>query len=154
LATSLEDIIDLFQMLQDDYKLTALYNTSVLNFNTYQEGWLLFAIREFRNCNQDLTYVKTSGSSLGYFVQDLTDENKEMLSQLMVKFWLQKELQNSLKMDNHIIDHDFKIHSAAENVKGKRENYEGKKEELDNALIRYGLKYNDWTDWNNQVYGG
>ena len=150
MGTNITEVIDLFMMLQDDYKLLTIYQSSGSSvLNTYLEGWLLYSIDEFKSiCNQDLSYDKASQS----FSEQLSQENMNILAQIMTKYWLMKEVQNVLNMSNFIQDHDFKYHSAAENLKEKRAFLNNKKEEISQILIDYGYKYNTWSEWNAQVF--
>jgi hypothetical protein len=147
--TTLEDVNDLFMLLNSDYRLMALYSSSVSNFNTYLEGWLLYAINEFSPyCNQVLSY--SSGS--GVFSIELTQENKLMLAQIMVKYWLQKTVQDILQMNVFVQDHDFRTHASSQNLKAKQDYYNMKREEVSQLLMDYSLKYNPWASWETQVF--
>ena len=151
-GTSIAEINDIFLMLINDYRLTLLYQSSgSQNFNTYLEPWLLLSIDDFSDiCNQELTYDTISQS----FSQTLNSRNKNILSQLMVKYWLQKEVNDVLQMNNLIQDHDFKTFSAAQNLTAKQNFYGMKKEELSQLLQDYAYKNNGWTSWNAQNFGG
>lgn len=149
MSTSLEDIVDRFMMLQNDYQLLTLYKTSIEDFNTYLEGWLIFAADEFAEfCTQDLTYSTTTQT----FTETLTQENINILAQLMVKYWLQKQIQNVLQMNNLIQDHDFKTFSQSSNLKAKQDYYAMKVEELSQMLVSYAYRHNNWSDWNSQDF--
>ena len=149
MTTGLEDINDLFMLLNSDYRLMALYSSSVQNFNTYLEGWLLFSINEFSPyCNQALVYSK--GSRI--FSVDLTQENQLVLAQIMVKYWLQKSVQDILQMNIFLQDHDYRTHAASSNLKAKQDFYNMKREEISQLLMDYSLKYNKWSEWETQVF--
>jgi hypothetical protein len=148
-GTDFTDIFDRFMMLQADYRLIALYQSSVNDFNSYLEGWILFAIEEFDEiCDQSLAY---SGSS---FTESLTNESISILAQLMVKYWMMHEVQDVLQMNMFIKDRDFDIHSAAQNLREKQSMLTNKKEEISQLLVDYGYKYNDWTSWSLQNFEG
>jgi len=150
MATHCSDIFDLFLSLNDDYKLTALYQSQgTAGLNTYLEPWLLMSINEFDSiCTQDLTY----NTSTQEFSVDLTNENKLMLCQIMIKYWLQRKIQNLLQMDIHIQDHDYKTHSENQNLQAKQQAYRDKREEVSQLLIDYAYKHNAWTNWESQIY--
>lgn len=147
-GTEFSEIYDLFMMLQTDYRLTALYTSSQANFETYLEPWLLFSIVEFDVCGQSLAYSSTT------FTETLTLENKTILSQIMIKYWLMQEIQNILQMDNLIQDHDFKVFAQANNLKSKQDYYNIKCEEISKILTSYGYKYNSWAEWKDQNFDG
>jgi hypothetical protein len=149
LTTSLIDINDLFLTLIDDYRLNKLYEQSVSNFNTHLEGWLLFAIEDFSGiCTQELVYDESTQE----FSVTLTRKHKLILAQIMVKYWLHKEVFNILQMDNFIQDRDYKAHSAAQNLREKQAALAGKEEEISQLLLDYEMSNNDWDNWKNQLF--
>lgn len=152
MGTLSSEINDLFMMQVTDYKLTNLYNESESDFDTYLEAWLLLAIDDFDICTQDLSFIPSDNFTTGYFVETLTQKNKNILSQLMVKYWLMKEIQDVVQMNLYLQDHDFKTHSAAQNLRAKQDYLNSKKEELSQLLVDYGYKNNDWEDWKLQDF--
>jgi len=149
MATSLIDVNDLFMTLVKDYTLDALYESSVTDFNVYLEGWLLRAIDEFDNiCTQDLDYSE----STQMFTETLTMKNKLMLSQLMVKYWMMKTIQDYRQMSVNITDHDFKHYSEAQNLKEKQAMYQAKREEIAQMMIEYDYSNTNWDNWDNQLF--
>lgn len=148
MATSLSEIYDLFMQTCTDYRLINLFNTSEEDFEQYLEAWLEYAIVDFRICNQDLNYdVATK-----LFPVDLTRENKIILATLMMKYWLQKLVQDVTQMNLHITDRDFKIASEAQNLREKTNHLNNVKEQCSQMLIEYGYAKNDWGDWLNQSF--
>jgi len=129
-----------------DYRLIELYNggTGALALTTYLLGFMILAIPEFSICNQDL---ENRDDILFTFNFEMTLENQKILSKLMVKEWLGKELKDILQMRWNITDHDFKHYSEAQNTKSKQDVLSELREECSQALVDYGLKYNDWDDW-------
>jgi len=149
MATTLVDINDLFMVLVEDYRLTALYQASVTNFNTYLEGFLMFAIEELDDiCTQDLTYSIANQA----FTATLTQRNKNMLAQLMTKYWMEKQVQDDLQMRVNVTDHDFKHTSMGANLKERSEVLNRKKEAISQLLIDYEYANNDWDSWDDQLY--
>jgi hypothetical protein len=152
MATTTDEIFDLFSSLQDDWRLTSLFTTSGSDaYGTYVTPWLLLSIDDFSPiCDQSL--ILNSGSVA--FTVDLTQENKNVLSQLMTKYWLQKEVKNILQMSNSIQDRDFKTYSQAQNLTAKKDLYNTTVEELDRLLGKYELKRVPWANWKNQNFDG
>jgi len=121
--------------------------------NQYIEPWLIDATVQFTPyCIEDLTYIPTSGSVTGYFTADLSLEAKTIISQLMVKFWLQKTVQDVLQMQNFVTDRDFKTFSSAQNLKSKQDYLVAKIEELDKLISDYSYRKNNWHNWYNQIF--
>ena len=85
-----------------DYRLLAL---STSDFNNYLEGWLIPSIVDFYNCDQSLEYDRTSGT----FNETLSLVNQNILATLMMKHWMQKEVNDITQFRLHVSDRDFKI---------------------------------------------
>jgi hypothetical protein len=153
-GTLASEIMDIFLTRVDDYKLTAIYQASgSLVFINYVEPWLIDATVEFIPiCDQDLTYTVSGSTTEGYFTQTLTTENKSILSQLMVKYFLAKTIQETLQLINVVNDKEYRTFSPAQNLSAKKEYYALKVEELDQLLGKYALRRTDFTSWNNQVF--
>lgn len=153
MSTNSSEVYDLFLTRVNDYRLTSIFqNSGSATLGLYLEPWLLDSINEFDKCSQDLTFYPTSGSSEGYFKEDLTTEHKLILSQIIVKYWLAKNVQDILSMNLNLVDHDFKTFSQAQNLKAKQDYYNTKKEEVSQILNDYYYKNNDWLNWRNQQF--
>jgi len=149
-GTNISEVIDLFTMLQSDYLLDALYQTSgSAAYTNYIEGWLIFAINEFKPyCKEDLTYSTTTQD----FTATLSSNVQTILAQIITKYWLQKEVQNILNMRAHVQDKDFSTHSAAQNLKAKMDLLNVKKEEISQIIMDYAMQNNPWANWENQIF--
>jgi hypothetical protein len=153
-GTLSSEVNDLFLSRINDYRLNALYQSSgSVAFGTYLEPWLLDATVEFEICNQDLTYIPSTSTDEGYFNQTLNLKNKIILSRIMVKYWLKKEVQDILQMNNLVQDHDFKTFSQAQNLDSKKSYLVVVQEEISQLLVDYDYKNNDWASWKNQEFG-
>ncbi len=147
--TTLEEISDIFLSLIQDYRLTALYQSSgSTSLLAYIEPWLQQSIDEFDVCDQALVYDSSSQA----FSVELTQKNKNILARIMTMFWLQKELQNIQQMNNFIQDKDFKTHSMSQAYKAKQDAYAAKREEISQLLLSYGFRHNNWDDWADQNF--
>ncbi len=145
--TPYSDINDLFLQQIEDYRLIELYNGGAgeENLTTYLLGFMILAIPEFYPCTQDLS---DRNDTLKIFNYQMTEENKKILSKLMVREWLAKELKDILQMRWNITDHDFKHYSEAQNTKSKQDVLSELREDCSQLLVDYGLKHNDWQAWN------
>jgi len=152
MGTEATDIFDLFLLQEKDYRLTSLYQSSGSSFfNTYLEGFLLFAIQKFTpSCTQDLTYDKTTQT----FSQILTQEHQLILAQIMSLYWLRQEVHDVSQMRLSIQDKEFKHFSEAQNMQAKKDLLIIKEEEISRLLSEYGYRNISWVDWQNQVFGG
>ena len=151
MATTLDQIADLFLAKIQDYKITTLFQTSGSQaVNTYVEPWLLDSIDDFSLiCDQTLSYSRSTQA----FSLDLSQKNQNVLSRLMQKYWLEKEVYNIIQMQNHLQDKDFKTYSAANNLEKKLNLLDEVYEKADQLLTRYSLNYTiDWDNWENQTF--
>lgn len=155
-GTLFSDIYDLFLEQIDDYRLVNLYNQDVLNdttnLDTYLHGFMLLAIPEFSECSQDLSL--RDDTTTFSFTETLTDINKKILSKLMVKEWLSKEVKNILDMKAKIQDIDYKTYSEAQNITARQSMLTMLKEECSQLLIDYGYKNNSWSEWYSGNFSG
>jgi hypothetical protein len=137
-------------LLVSDYKLDTIYITSGSSaFSNYLQPWLFFSIGEFETvCNQSLDYNAITQT----FTETIAQQNKLVLAKLMIRYWLQKEVQDVLQMRLHVQDKDFKTFAEANNLREKQKLYNDKREELSQELMDYELKYNNWSNWKLQNF--
>jgi hypothetical protein len=154
MTTPSSEITDLFLTKISDYRLDTIYTASgSFVLNTYVEGWLLDSIADFEDfCDQSLTYTVSGSIVEGQFTETLNMTNKLMLARFMVKYWLQKSVNDILQMNLHVTDRDFKTFSASQNLKAKMDYLNSVKEELSQAIMDYAYHRNDWSNWKNQNY--
>lgn len=153
MGTLSSEITDLFLTRISDYRLDNIFSASgSFVLNSYIEPWLMDAITEFDICDQDLSYTATSGSVEGSFVQTLSTKNRLVISKIMCKYWMQKNVNDILQMSNHITDHDYKTFSSAQNLKAKQDYLNSLKEELSQLLMDYAYNNVDWNKWKNQDF--
>lgn len=149
MGTSVSEIYDLALMKLTDYRLDALFNTSETDFENYMQAWLEFAITDFRICDQDLDFDDTTKE----FPETLTRTNKVILATLMMRYWMQKCVNDITQMNLHVTDRDFKVASEAQNLREKTNALNVIKEECSQLLQDYGYDRVEWTDWNAQNFG-
>lgn len=151
MATPYSDVYDFFMQQIKDYSLIELYDASSEDFETVLQGWMILAINEFVDiCDQDLT---ARNDTTGTFTIDLTEQNKVVLSRLMVKNWMEKEVQDVLQMKWNLTDRDFKHYSEAQNLDAKNRYLVEVTERVSQMLVDYAFKNVDWTSWANGEFG-
>lgn len=150
MTTSIDDVCDLFTSKIVDYRLTTLYQTSGSgSLNLFLQPFLLDAIDEFDLCDQDLIYSTTTQT----FSVDLTQKNKNMLSLIMVKYYLARELRDINQMRLHLQDRDFRSFAESNGLRAKLELYNQTQEEISQRLVSYGYRnWVTWSDWKNQDF--
>lgn len=149
--TSVNEVYDLFMTQVTDYRLIDLFNTSEPDFENYLQGWLEFSIADFESiCDQSLDFDEYTKE----FPVTLSRQNKIILATLMMKYWLQKNVNDITQMNLHITDRDFKVASEAANLREKVAALNVVKEQCSQLLQDYGYRKNNWTDWYAQIFSG
>jgi len=150
MATTYDEIYDLCLVSLRDYKLDELYDTSVVNFKLYLEGFLLRAIPKFTNCVQDLTDRNDTTQT---FNITLSDKEKDILASLTGIEWFKKEIQDVTQFNLHLNDTDFKHYAEGQYLKEKSEFYDREREKINQEMVDYSLKHTDWVAWANGNFG-
>ncbi len=141
MGTPFTSIFDEFMLLQDDYRLITLFQTSPENFTTYLTGWLKPAVTDFIPvCDQDLTYNLTFKT----FNVVLTEKNILYLAKIMKQYWLQKTIDDVSQMKAKI-QTDFHTYSEAQNYKTMQDRGILMAEEISQILVKYSL--GETTTW-------
>lgn len=148
--TSLNEVYDLFMQQITDYRLIDLFDASEFDFENYVQSFLEFAIVDFRECDQDLNFNDTTKE----FSVVLTRDNKVILATLMMKYWMQKNVNDITQMNLHVTDRDFKVASEALNIREKVAQLNVVKEQCSQLLIDYSYSKLDWASWYNQSFSG
>jgi len=143
MGTKLSEVYDLFMLQVSDYRLVDLFNTSEEDFETFLQGFLEFAISDFEICDQDLDFDETSGE----FPEILSRKNRTILATLMMRYWLQKLVNDITQMNLHVTDRDFKVASEAMNLREKTVYLNTVKEQCSQILNDYAYTNNDWDSW-------
>lgn len=149
--THISEIVDMFMMLTADYKLKHLFSIGEQVLNNYVEAWLILAIVDFNHVRTDALVYSTTTQR---FSVVLTSEDIRVLSSLMVRYWLEKEVNDVLAFENTLQDHDFKTYSQAQNLDSKRKLLNFQVEETDKILNSYTYRNNNWSAWLNQSFVG
>jgi hypothetical protein len=153
MGTTSDTIVNLFLSRIADFRLDQIFiNSGSTVLVQYVEPWLMSSIQDFDVCDQDLSYVQSSGSSIGYFVEDLTSENQILLSLLMTKYWEEKSMKDRTAMGLYIQDRDMKSFSPSQNIIAKMNAYNSLLEEIDLKLTKYAYKRINMANWENQQF--
>lgn len=132
--TSFDTIIDNALVIVNDYKLAKLYNQSVTEFQTYCDGFLINAIPNFTQCNQDLSYDAVNRE----FSVDLTPVEISILAKFWVIAWWEREAYNAsaiaLKLN---VSSSFTHHSESQLLKEHRNVIDKLKEDVNRQINNY-----------------
>lgn len=143
METNFCEIIDLALVTIQDYKIDKLYNESLKAFENYMFGLLKRAIPLFTNCKVDLTYDEN-----GNFKSELSLQEKNILANLLVMIWLEREVNNITQITARIGQGgDAKTYSEAQNLKEKREYLNNIIEKCDHLMNVYSYKNIDISSW-------
>lgn len=137
MATLYSSVYELFQSGLKDPMLDRLFQSSVNNYENYLFPFLIVAMSEFTFCKQNLEDRNDSNKQ---FNITLTTDEKVILSKLMRKAWLEKEIHDINQMKLHLQDGDFKTYSEAQNLKEKKDLLIVETELIDKHIGRYDLK--------------
>ena len=136
MGTPFDTIEDLALVVVSDYKLAKLYSQSEEDFKIYCDSFLISAIPNFYQCNQDLTYDLTNR----IFNSDLTSLEISILADFWAIAWLTREVQDatqiSLKLNT---TGGFETHSEAQNLKEKSGLLDKLREKVYQKIINYQL---------------
>ena len=146
--TEIKEIYDLFLMQVTDYRLINLFSVSESDFEDYLQSFLEYAIVDFYVCDQDLEFDNDKKE----FPATLSRDNKIILATLMMKYWLQKNVNDITQMNLHVTDRDFKVASEAQNLKEKTALLNTVKEQCSQLLNDYSYRRVDWSEWTNQDF--
>lgn len=150
MGTKLNEVYDYFALTVTDYRLTQLFNESQEDYENFLQAWLEFAIAEFSMCDQDLEFNDETKE----FNVVLSRENKVVLATLMMKYWLQKLVNDITQMNLHVQDRDFRVASEAMNLREKATRLTHVKETCSQMLLDYEYKRNNWSNWTKQKFSG
>ena len=110
MATSYETIYDRATRRLTDFDLAAM---SDVDLEDTLHGYLLSAIAQFRRCKNDLS---DRDDELRQFNTDLLDVEKEILSILVARAWLQPQLQSTLLTSQVFSDKEQKWYSQSSHL--------------------------------------
>lgn len=116
MGTNFDTIEDLALVVVSDYKLVKLYEQSEEDFKSYCDSFLISAVPNFTQCQQDLSYDITNRN----FVSDLTSLEISILADFWAISWLTKEIQDATQINLKLsTSGGFETHSEAQNLKEK-----------------------------------
>lgn len=137
MATRFDTIEDLALTVVSDYKIAKLYNQDETAFKTYCDGFLISAIPNFTQCNQDLSYDTEERE----FTADLTIMEISILADFWAIQWLTKEVQDVTQINLKLsTSGGFETHSEAQNLKEKSSWLDRLRERVYQKITDYQLQ--------------
>ena len=110
MATPYQEIYDLFLQKINDQEFLSLPDEDIEQFCF---KYLKTSITKFKKCNQDL---KDRDDTLLQFNVDLLDEEKEILSIIMIEQWISPQIYNIMNLKQFMGDREFKYYSQANHL--------------------------------------
>jgi len=144
MATPFSTVFDSFMGRIKDWKLDALYASSVTDFETYLTTFLTDSCMRFEDVSLESLEKDDTAKT---FSEDLSGKVIWVLSQIMVEYWLEKEVQDVRQMNLKITDRDFKTYSEAQNLREKDNRWNEARERSSQIINDYAYKNNDWVAW-------
>ena len=147
MATLYSDIFELVLSGFNDYKIDKLYQSDITsrNMDVYLTGFLIRAIPNFDNCEQDL---EDRNDTTRTFNIILTTDEKVILSELAIVQLLKKEVNDVKQMELHLSDPKaYKHYAEANNLKEKRDTMYSAQENAERMMVKYSHKNIDWNDY-------
>ncbi|WP_257984988.1 hypothetical protein [Bacillus sp. T33-2] len=130
MATSYEDIYSRFAPKITDYTFVNLSDTEV---EEHFETFLKSSIIKFRYCDK----LSDRDETLKQFNKDLTEEEQEILSNLMCVEYLTPKLITDDLLKQTLSSKDYKLYSQANHIKELRELRDQFQKEANNLMILY-----------------
>lgn len=135
--TPYSKIFERFQGKIQDYTIDEMFLNSIEDYENYLTGFLRSGLVKFSYCKNDLSDRDEENRS---FTADLTELEQEILSQLMLGEWFEKEVNNILDMRLAISSSDWKRYSESQNFKEKAVLRDKAIERADSLMMQYYLK--------------
>ncbi|MET3209914.1 UNVERIFIED_CONTAM: hypothetical protein ABIC26_002862 [Paenibacillus sp. PvR008] len=135
--TPYSKIFERFQSKIQDYTIDEMFLRSIEDYEDYLTGFLKSGLVKFSYCKSDLSDRDEENKN---FTADLTELEQEILSQLMLGEWFEKEVNNILDMRLAISSSDWKRYSESQNFKEKAVLRDKAIERADSLMMQYYLK--------------
>jgi hypothetical protein len=129
--TSYSQIYEVFLNKISDYDFLNLEESEV---NSIMYNYLRSAIVWFSSCRQDLS---DRDDTLKQFNIDLTDEEIEILSTLMIPEWLKPRINTTENIKQHMSTKDFQMFSQANHLKELKDLKKDCTREAQQLMSRY-----------------
>ncbi len=114
MATSFDSVIDMALVIIRDYKLDALYETDVEDFNLVLQGYMLKGLPKFEVSSiKPLSYDLETRT----FDEDLDTIEIDIISDWTVIMWYTDQLQDVLEFKEPLRDVDFNRFATGQNLK-------------------------------------
>lgn len=123
-----------------DYKIEKLYKKDVAEFKAYCDVFLITAINNFVDCEQELNYDLTNR----VFDVDLTPLEVSILADYWGIAWMTRNVQDATQISLKLSSTGgFETHSEAQNLKEKSSWLDRMRERVEQKITQYQLLDSD-----------
>ncbi|MCK9319419.1 hypothetical protein [Methanoculleus sp.] len=120
-----------------------LANMSDTDLNLQMFKYLNSSVPKFKKCKQDLSLRTVANDG---FEKDLTDEEIEILANLMVVEWLRPQINNLELLKQSLGTKDFQLFSQANHLKELQALRKDTQYEISRLLVDYSYNNNSLDD--------
>jgi len=130
------DVVDnsFLNKISDDY----LASLTQQQINDLMDKYRNSAIPKFKQC----TKLSDRDDNLRQFNMDLTDEEVEILANIMILEWLRPAIYHADKLKNSFSTKDYKLHSPANLLKELQELKKITEKEISRLIVSYTFSEN------------
>lgn len=146
MGTPYQDVFDRFSMKAKDYELDALFASSETNYNTYIKGFLIGAIPKFAyDCETDISTSARDDTTM-VFNNTLLELEIEILAQMMIREYVQREVVKLEDMRRILGDSDFNLTSGANSLRENKGLLVNIGEDLSSLIVQYSWENVDFDE--------
>lgn len=144
--TSFEEIYRLFlNSISNDYRLKKMFEDDPEIAEDILETWLMKSISAFTDCRFNLSALADFSNK--YFTENLWVDEKVILAEFMIYYWLEYNINNIVQMSLTIQDRDFRTHAEERNLSGKSEYADKIREKVYHLVSEYTKKLYPISSW-------
>ena len=143
-VTTFEELYDLFLSKVQDYRMRNAFLNDTNVATAMLHKYLIKAIAMFDNCKKDIQNVN---EILGQFNCTLDITEKNILTDLMVEAWLNRNIDDLTQININLNDTTFKHASEANNLDKKMELRDRLREITRQDMWMYDFKHTDFEKW-------
>ena len=138
MATSFDSVIDMALVIIRDYKLDALYETDVEDFNLVLQGYMLKGLPKFEVSSiKPLSYDLETRT----FDEDLDTIEIDIISDWTVIMWYTDQLQDVLEFKEPLRDVDFNRFATGQNLKLRQSYLEELRRKVKQDATKYQFQH-------------
>lgn len=143
-VTTFEELYELFLSKVQDYRLRNAFLSDVNIATAMCYKYLIQAISKFTSCRNDIQHPNTE---LAQFNCTLSVDEKNILTDLMVESWIDRNIQDLTQININLNDSTFKHASEANNLNAKMELRDRLREIVHQSMWMYDFNNTDFNTW-------